>query len=158
MKRLPIYGLLIAGYTVIIIGVIKLYESLVTIETINIPAQQQEITKISIVPLLIISVFVFIVMFSIGVYLLSELWKYLIAHKTILPIPFLLIGLGFLQLSMNIMKGVKVMIESNAERFTENIEIYINAFTSLTTYTIIGIACIIASVGYSFYLKITTEA
>jgi hypothetical protein len=155
MKRLPIYGLLITGYVIIIVGVVKLYNSLLKIETVDIPAQHLETTSLGIVPMIIIGVFVLILLSSIGVYLLTELWKYFATHKTLLPLPFLLIGVGFIQLSNKIMQGVKVMIESNAELFTDNLTTYINAFQTLNTYTYIGIGFIVASVGYSFYLKFT---
>src|SRR6056297_1675708 len=110
MKRLPIYGLLIGGYLIILSGVRKLYINLSYIEEISIPASQDNITKIDIVPLLIVSVFVVIIVVSISVYLLTELWKYFVSHKTLLPIPFLLIGLAFLNLAIKIMQGVQIMI------------------------------------------------
>jgi len=151
MKRLPIYGLLITGYTIILVGVIKLYKGLSIIEVINVPATQE--LQFDIVPAIIFGVFVLIISISIGVYLLTELWKYFIAHKTLLPIPFILIALGFLNLSTKVMKGVKVMIETNTATFTENLTTYIGAFNTLGTYTIIGLAFILASVVYSVLLK-----
>ena len=153
MKRLPIYGFLIAGYTIILIGVNKLYKGLLKIEVINIPASEETVTKLDIVPALIVGVFVLIITVSIGVYLLTELWKYFWAHKTLLPIPFLLIALGFLNLAIKVMEGVKVMITQNAEQFTNNLTTYISAFSTLGTYTIIGISCVAASVVYSVLLK-----
>ena len=155
MKRLPIYLLIASGYTIILIGVVKLYNSLVQIETIDIPASTIQTTKIAFVPLLIISVFVFVILISIAIYLLAELWKYFLSHKTLLPIPFLLIALGFVQLSMSVMNGVKTMIESNVEQFATNIDIYVNGFSSLTIYTTIGIVLVAASACYSFYLKLS---
>ena len=92
MKRLPIYGLLVAGYVIILIGVGKLYKDLSIIEVINVPQTQEY--KIDIVPAIIIGVFILIITLSLGVYLLTELWKYFWAHKSLLPIPFLLIALG----------------------------------------------------------------
>lgn len=153
MKKLPIYGFLIAGYIIILLGVNKLYQGLLHIEVINIPASEETVTKLNIVPAIIIGVFVLIIAVSIGVYLLTELWKYFWAHKTLLPIPFLLIGLGFLNLSIKVMEGVKLMIETNAQTFTENLTQYISAFNTLGTYTIIGISCIALSVVYSVLLK-----
>jgi hypothetical protein len=153
MKRLPIYGLLIAGYTIILIGVNKLYKGLSHIEVINIPAQEETVVKLDIVPAIIVGIFVLIIAVSVGVYLITELWKYFWAHKTLLPIPFLLIALGFVNLSIKVMEGVKVMIETNAETFTDNLVEYINAFNTLGTYTLIGIICVGLSVVYSILLK-----
>lgn len=153
MKRLPIYGLLIIGYAIILYGVSKLYHGLLRIEVIDIPATQTETMKLDIVPALIIGVFIMIVLASIGVYLLTELWKYFVTHKTLLPIPFLLIAVGFINLAVKVMAGVKIMTESNAEQFTTNLSLYIKAFESLTTYSIIGIVCIGFSVVYSILLK-----
>jgi hypothetical protein len=151
MKRLPIYGLLIAGYTIILIGINKLYKDLKIIEVINVPQTQE--TKIDIVPAIIIGVFVLIITLSLGVYLLTELWKYFKAHKSLLPIPFLIIALGFLNLANKIMQGVIVMIETNAQTFTDNLATYISAFNTLGTYTLIGISMIALSVAYSILLK-----
>lgn len=153
MKRLPIYGLLIAGYTIILIGVNKLYKGLSHIEVINIPAQEETVVRLDIVPAIIVGIFVLILAVSVGVYLITELWKYFWAHKTLLPIPFLLIALGFVNLSVKVMNGVKVMIETNAETFTENLTEYITAFSTLGTYTLIGIICVGLSVVYSILLK-----
>ena len=153
MKRLHIYGLLIVGYTIILIGVNKLYKGLLHIEVINIPASEESVTKLDIVPAIIIGIFVLIITMSLCVYLLTELWKYFWAHKTLLPIPFLLIALGFLNLAIKVMQGVKVMIETNAQTFTDNLTQYISAFSTLGTYTVIGIGCIALSVVYSVLLK-----
>ena len=151
MKRLPIYGLIIAGYTIILIGVYKLYKGLAIIEVINVPETQE--TRLDIVPAIIISMFVLIILSSLGVWLLTELWKYLKAHKTLLPIPFLLLALGFLNLAIRVMEGVKVMIQSNADTFLINLSKYITAFSTLGTYTIIGIVLVGLSVVYSVLLK-----
>jgi uncharacterized protein YacL len=151
MKRLPIYGLLIAGYTIILIGVSKLYKDLAIIEIINVPQTQEY--KIDIVPAIIIGIFLLIIALSLGVYLITELWKYFWTHKQLLPIPFLLIALGFLNLTTKIMQGVSVMIQSNAETFTQNLATYTSAFNTLGTYTIIGLACLGLSVAYSILLK-----
>jgi len=153
MKRLPIYGLLIGGYLIILSGVRKLYINLSYIEEISIPASQDNITKIDIVPLLIVSVFVVIIVVSISVYLLTELWKYFVSHKTLLPIPFLLIGLAFLNLAIKIMQGVQIMIEANSDTFIDSLSDYTTAFESLSTYTLIGIICVALSVVYSVLLK-----
>ena len=144
---------MITGYIIILVGVNKLYKGLSHIEVINIPASEQTVTKLDIVPAIIIGIFVLIIAVSLGVYLLTELWKYFWNHKTLLPIPFLLIGLGFLNLSIKVMEGVKVMIQTNAETFTDNLTEYINAFNTLGTYTIIGISCIGLSVVYSILYK-----
>lgn len=153
MKKLPIYGLLILGYSVILFGVSKLYNGLKHIEVINIPASETELYKLDIVPALIVAVFVMIILASIGVYLLTELWKYFIAHKTLLPIPFLLIALGFINLANKVMNGVQVMIMQNAEQFTTNLQSYVKAFESLSTYTLVGICLVALSVVYSVLLK-----
>ena len=153
MKRLPIYGLLVLGYAIILYGVNKLYKGLSRIEVINIPASEETVVKLDIVPAIIVGVFGLIIAVSLGVWLLTELWKYFWAHKTLLPIPFLLIGLGFLNLSIKVMEGVKVMILTNAETFADNLTQYISAFNSLGTYTLIGIGCIGLSVVYSILLK-----
>jgi len=153
MKRLPIYGLLIIGYAIILYGVSKLYNGLKKIEVIDIPAQQTTTYQLDIVPAIIVAVFVLIIVLSIGLYLLTELWKYFVAHKTLLPLPFLLIGLGFLNLSVKVMDGVRVMIEQNALQFTDNLALYIKAFNELGTYTLVGISCITLSVVYSVLLK-----
>jgi len=153
MKRLPIYGLLILGYSVILFGVFKLYNGLLNIEVINIPASETEIYKLDIVPAIIVAVFFMIILVSIGVYLITELWKYFVAHKTLLPIPFLLIALGFINLAIKVMNGVKIMTEHNVEQFTTNLETYVTAFQSLTTYTSVGIGCVVLSVVYSVLLK-----
>ncbi len=153
MKKLPIYGLLILGYSVILFGVSKLYNGLKHIEVINIPASETELYKLDIVPALIVAVFVMIILASIGIYLLTELWKYFIAHKTLLPIPFLLIALGFINLANKVMNGVQVMIMQNAEQFTTNLQSYVKAFESLSTYTLVGISLVALSVIYSVLLK-----
>ena len=153
MKRLPIYALLVAGYTIILIGVNKLYKGLSHIEVINIPAQEETVVKLDIVPAIIVGIFVLIIMVSLGVYLLTELWKYFWAHKTLLPIPFLLIALGFVNLAIKVMNGVKVMIEQNAQQFVDNLAEYITAFNTLCTYTLIGIGFVALSVVYSVLLK-----
>lgn len=153
MKRLPIYGLLIAGYTIILFGVNKLYKGLSHIEVINIPASETTTIKLDIVPAIIVAIFLLIILVSIGAYLLAELWKYFIAHKTLLPIPFLLIALGFINLASKVMVGVKVMIETNVAQFADNLTMYINAFNSLGTYTLVGIGFVVLSVVYSFLLK-----
>lgn len=151
MKKLPIFGLLILGYTVILVGVVKLYKELSIIEVINVPATQE--LKFDIVPAIIFGIFILIIAVSVGVYLLTELWKYFMAHKTLLPIPFLLIALGFLNLAVKVMEGVKVMIETNTATFTENLTQYIDGFNTLGIYTIVGIGLIGISVGYSILLK-----
>lgn len=152
-QRLPIYGLLAIGYGVIFTGLIRFYKSLLIIEEITIPASVQTRSSIGIVPLLIIGIFGFIILTSIGAYLLSALWKYFIAHKTMLPIPFLLIGIGFIQLAINLMTAVRMMIESNAQMFIDNLGLYISASMSLTYWTIGGMTFILCSVIYSIYLK-----
>lgn len=153
MKRLPIYGLLVAGYAIILFGVNKLYKGLSHIEVIDIPASETATIKLDIVPAIIIGIFLLIILVSVGVYLLTELWKYFIAHKTLLPIPFLLIALGFINLANKVMVGVKVMIENNTAQFADNLELYINAFNGLSIYTLVGIACVALSVAYSVLLK-----
>lgn len=153
MKRLPIYGLLITGYVIILIGVNKLYKGLSHIEVINIPASETTTIKLDIVPAIIVGIFLLIILVSVGVYLLTELWKYFVAHKTLLPIPFLLIALGFINLANKVMVGVKVMIENNVTQFSENLTEYINAFNTLSTYTLVGVACVGLSVVYSILLK-----
>ena len=140
MKRLPIYALLVAGYTIILIGVNKLYKGLSHIEVINIPAQEETVVKLDIVPAIIVGIFVLIIMVSVGVYLLTELWKYFWAHKTLL-------------LAIKVMNGVKVMIEQNAQQFVDNLAEYITAFNTLGTYTLIGIGFVALSVIYSVLLK-----
>lgn len=150
MKKLPIYGLLIAGYVVILIGVNKLYHGLTIIEVINVPATQE--TKLNIIPAIIIGVFLLIIALSVGIYLITELWKFFWKHKTLLPIPFLLIALGFLNLAIAIMNGVIVMIETNTQTFIENLTKYIDAFSTLGTYTIVGVLLIGASAVYSVLL------
>ena len=99
MKKLPIYGLLLAGYIVIIIGVVKLYNGLLKVETIDVPAQTYETVTIGILPLIILGLFILIIAVGLGVLLIAYAWKYLLAHKTLLPIPFILIGYGFVQFS-----------------------------------------------------------
>jgi uncharacterized membrane protein YphA (DoxX/SURF4 family) len=153
MKRLPIYALLITGYAIILWGVSKLYNGLKRIEVIDIPATQTTTTQIDIIPAIILAVFVLIIVISVGVYLITELWKYLVAHKTLLPIPFLLIALGFINLANKVMEGVSIMIENNAEQFTENLSHYIESFSSLGTHTLIGLIFIALSVVYSVLLK-----
>lgn len=153
MKRLPIYGLLITGYAIILWGVSKLYTGLKRIEVIDIPASQTTTTQIDIIPAIILGIFILIILISLGVYLITELWKYLVAHKTLLPIPFLLIALGFINLANKIMVGVKIMIESNAEQFTDNLTMYIDSFSSLGTHTLVGLILIAFSVVYSVLLK-----
>ena len=153
MKRLPIYGLLIIGYAVIIYGVVSLYNGLQKIEVIDIPAQQVTTTQLDIIPAIIVAIFILIIIASIGIYLLTELWKYFVAHKTLLPLPFLLIALGFVNLSTKVMNGVKVMIESNVSQFNENLTLYIKAFDTLGTYTLVGISFIVLSVIESVLLK-----
>ncbi len=153
MKRLPIYGLLIAGYAIILFGVNKLYKGLSRIEVISIPAQEVEIMKFDWLPAIIVGMFMLIILVSLGVFLLTELWKYFIAHKTLLPIPFLLIALGFINLANKVMNGVKIMIESNVAQFATNLQLYIGAFESLIIYTVVGIVCVALSVVYSILLK-----
>lgn len=152
MKRLPIYILLIIGYTVIFWGVSDFYKSLDVITTVTLQTQQ---TAIKFGPLIFISIFVFITLSGLGVWALTEFWKYLIAHKTILPLPFLAIAVGFIQLVITLLTSINTMIQSNADQFIANNQVYIKALMSLNTYTIIGIAFIVASVGYSIYLKVT---
>lgn len=152
MKRLPIYGLLITGYIIIMVGIFNLYDKLDVIQTVEVTHQE---TSIKMIPLLILSVFILIIMVSLGAYLIGALWKYFNEHKTLLPLPFILIGVGFLQFANSIMKSVSTMINSNAELFTSNLAIYTSAFNSLIVYTLIGIGFILTSVGYSFYLKLT---
>ena len=152
MKKLPIYGLLITGYIIILVGIFNLYDKLDVIQTVEVTHQE---TSIKMIPLLILSVFILIIMVSLGAYLLGALWKYFIEHKSLLPLPFILIGVGFLQFANSIMKSVSTMITNNAELFTSNLATYTSAFNSLIIYTLIGIGFIVASVGYSFYLKFT---
>lgn len=152
MKKLPIYGLLITGYIIIIVGIFKLYDKLDVIQTVEVTHQE---TSIKMIPLLILSVFILIITVSLGAYLLGALWKYFIEHKTLLPLPFILIGVGFLQFANSIMKSVSTMILNNAELFTSNLATYTSAFNNLIVYTLIGIGFILSSVGYSIYLKFT---
>lgn len=152
MKKLPIYGLLITGYIIIMVGIFNLYDKLDVIQTVEVTHQE---TSIKMIPLLVLSVFILIIMVSLGAYLIGALWKYFKEHKTLLPLPFILIGVGFLQFANSIMKSVSTMINSNAELFTSNLTIYTSAFNSLIMYTLIGIGFILSSVGYSFYLKFT---
>ena len=153
MKRLPIYGLLIGGYAIILWGVSKLYNGLKRIEVIDIPASNTTTIKLDIIPAIILGVFILIILVSIGVYLITELWKYLVAHKTLLPIPFLLIALGFINLANKVMEGVQIMIESNVDQFTANLSRYIDAFSTLGTHTLVGVIMIALSVAYSVLLK-----
>ena len=152
MKRLPIYGLLLAGYTIIIVGVVKFSKGLNLIETVEVTEQH---TSIKIIPLLILSVFLLVILSSVGLYLITALWKYFKEHKTMIIIPFLLVAIGFLQFAVNLMTGFQVMIASNAELFIGNLNLYITSCTDLIWYTIIGLGFIVGSVGYSFYLKFT---
>lgn len=152
MKKLPIYGLLIIGYTIIIVGMYKLYDKLEVIQTVEVTHQE---TSIKMIPLLILSVFILIITVSLGAYLLGALWKYFMQHKTLLPLPFILIGVGFLQFANSIMKSVSTMITNNAELFTSNLALYTETFNSLIVYTIIGIGFILSSVAYSIYIEFT---
>jgi hypothetical protein len=152
MKRLPIYGLLLAGYTIIIVGVVKFSKGLNLIETVEVTEQH---TSIKIIPLLILSVFLLVILPSVGLYLITALWKYFKEHKTMIIIPFLLVAIGFLQFAINLMTGFQVMIASNADLFIGNLNLYISSCTDLVWYTVIGLGFIVGSVGYSFYLKFT---
>ena len=152
MKLLPIYGLLLAGYTIIIVGVVKFSKGLNLIETVEVTEQH---TSIKIIPLLILSVFLLVILSSVGLYLITALWKYFKEHKTMIIIPFLLVAIGFLQFAVNLMTGFQVMIASNADLFIGNLNLYITSCTDLIWYTIIGLGFIVGSVGYSFYLKFT---
>ena len=152
MKRLPIYGLLLAGYTIIIVGVVKFSKGLNLIETVEVTEQH---TSIKIIPLLILSVFLLVILSSVGLYLITALWKYFKEHKTMIIIPFLLVAIGFLQFAINLMTGFQVMIASNADLFIGNLNLYISSCTDLVWYTVIGLGFIVGSVGYSFYLKFT---
>ena len=143
MKRLPIYGLLLAGYTVIIIGIVKLYNSLIVIEVVDI---HESSTTLPIFPALLLSIVVLLISLSVGGYLLSALWKYFIAHKTLIPLPILLITVGFIQFSVTLMNAFKTLISSNAELFISNLDKYIVSFQSLSMYTVIGILLILGSV------------
>ena len=51
------------------------------------------------------------------------------------------------------MNGVIVMIQTNAQTFTDNLTKYIEAFETLGTYTLVGVLCITASVFYSILLN-----
>ena len=152
MKRLPIYGLLLTGYTIIIIGVVKFIKGLELISTVTLETQQ---TAIKFAPLLFISVVVLLLSLSVGTYLISALWKYFKAHKTMLVIPFLIIIIGITQFAIVGLQSINTLIISNTESFVANNEIYIKALMTFNTYTIIGLQFVIGSVGYSFYLKFT---
>ena len=71
MRKLPIYGLLLAGYIVIIIGVVKLYNGLLKVETIDVPAQTYETVTIGILPLIILGLFILIIAVGLGVLLIA---------------------------------------------------------------------------------------
>lgn len=152
MKRLPIYGLLLAGYTAIIAGIMRFSKGLSLIETVEVTEQH---TAIKIIPLLILSFFILVISFSVGMYLITALWNYFKEHKTMITIPFLLIAIGFLQFAVSIMDGFKTMIANNAELFISNLNLYISSCTELIWWTVLGLGLIVGSVGYSFYLKFT---
>jgi hypothetical protein len=139
MKRLPIYGLLLAGYIIIGVGVSKLYSNLVVIEQVDIHTTS---TSMPLLPSIVVSVFILIIALSIGGYLLSALWKYFVAHKTLIPLPILIVAVGFIQFSITIMNSFKTMIDNNSTLFISNLDKYIVAFQSLSMYTVIGILLI----------------
>ena len=152
MKRLPIYGLLASGYGVIFWGISKFIKDLNPIQTVTLETQH---TAIKFAPLIFISLFIFLISIGLGTYIITECWKYLVAHKTILPLPFLLIAVGFIQLMITMLNSINTMIKSNADMFIANNQIYIKSLMTLNTYTVVGIVLIVLSVGYSVYLKVT---
>ena len=150
MKKLPIYISVIIGYIVIILGIRKFVIGLELISTVTLETQE---TAIKFGPLIFISIFIFVIILSVVIYALSTLWKYFMAHKAMLIIPFLGLAIGFIQLMIVGLQSINTMIMSNANTFVENNQIYIKALMSLNTYTIIGLCFIIASVVYSILLK-----
>lgn len=150
MKKLPIYGFFVIGYIVLISGVIKFMQLIEPIKTVTLETQQ---TAIKFGPLIFISIFVFIILSGTGVWLMSTLWKYFIAHKTMFVLPFLLISIGFIQLVITGLTSMNTLIRSNSEQIILNNEVYIKALMSLSTYTIISLCLMVGSVVYSIMLN-----
>ena len=150
MKKLITYVLLIVGYVILIIGINTFIKDIQPITTVTLTTQQ---TSIKFAPLIFISIFVFIITSGAVVYILTEAWKWFIAHKQMFIIPFLGLAIGFIQLVIVGLTSLNTMMKSNVEAFIANNEIYIKALMSLNVYTIISLGFIVASVVYSILLK-----
>lgn len=152
-KKLPTILTFIGMYSLIIFGAINFYNKFKRIEPI-IPSTESR-TIVPIPVLIIFSVFVFIIILSLGAQILVAMWTYMKDHKTIIVYPFLIIALGFLQLAISIMLVIKSMIQTNAAQFITNLALYITATESFMNYVIWGIIIGALGIGAQWYINKT---
>lgn len=151
MRKIPVYISFGGMYVIILIGLFRYYNAYKVIEPI-IPSQESR-TIVPIPILIIASVFLFIILLSGAAQILVTFWTYLKEHKTMIVYPFLLIGLGFLQLAISIMLVVKRMIETNAIQFMNNLGSYITSTETLMNWILAGIVVGLLGLLYEVYLR-----
>lgn len=147
MKKLPLILSQVAMYIIIGVGLWRFIEQYKTVAVIDIPPETQ--TSIPIIPLIVVSVVVFMILLGVGSQLLMMLWSWFMEHKSAIVFPALLIAVGILQLASNLMLAAKMYIETNATQFTNNLDIYAQSFSSLMWYIIIGIIIGAIGIGYN---------
>lgn len=152
-KKLPTILTFIGMYGLIFFGAINFYNKFKLIEPIIPTTESRTIVPIPV--LIIFSVFVFIIILSLGAQILVAMWTYMKDHKTIIVYPFLIIALGFLQLAISIMLVVKSMIQTNAQQFVLNLGLYITATESFMNWVIWGIIIGAVGLGVQWYVNKT---
>jgi hypothetical protein len=152
-KKLPTIISFVGMYSLILFGAINFYNKFKRIEPIIPTTESRTIVPIPV--LIIFSVFVFIIILSLGAQILVAMWTYMKDHKTIIVYPFLVIALGFLQLAVSIMLVVKSMIETNAQKFIQNLGDYIIATESLMNWVIWGVIIGAVGLGLQVYINKT---
>ena len=129
MKKLPIYISQLLMYILIGVGLYKFINSYKEIQTIIITEPTE--SGIPIIPLVVVSIVVFILLSGIGLQFLAIFWNWFKLNKTAIMIPILAIIIGVLQLASSLILSIKLYIETNSPQFIANLDVYINSFTSL---------------------------
>lgn len=152
-KKLPTILTFVGMYGLIIYGALNFYNKFKRIEPIIPTTESRTIVPIPV--LIIFSVFVFIIILSLGAQILVAMWTYMKEHKTLIVYPFLIIALGFLQLAVSIMLVVKSMIQTNAVQFVANLTSYISATETFMNNVLWGIIIGAVGIGIQWYVNKT---
>jgi hypothetical protein len=153
MKKTPIYISQVIMYILIGIGLYNFIESYKEIMIISIPAETQAQTNIPIIPLVIVSVVIFIILTGVGLQLLGVFWEWFKVNKTAIMFPILAVAVGVLQLVASLMLFITIYIETNTTQFITNLNIYVDSCTNLMWWIIAGIIAGLIGLGWSVISK-----
>ena len=148
-NKLPIYISQVIMYVLIGIGLYKFIDSYKEIVTIIIPPETQVQTSIPIIPLIIVSVVIFILLSGVGLQLLGVFWEWFKVNKTAIMFPVLAFTIGILQLVASLMLSITIYIETNTTQFIANLSIYAESCSELMWWIVWGTIIGLIGLGWS---------